>query len=325
MSDPRIDVIIPVYNGARFLEEAVLSAVRQTLAPARILICDDGSTDATPEIAQLLSQNFPMVEHLCLAHGGEASARNGGLRAATGEYLAFLDADDVWMPSKLRTQMDVFAYADARVGVVHCGYKLIDEAGTAIEDGYVAKPSKKGNIFWDILVNDYAVSGSASAIVVRRAVLHQIGLFDERLFHGADADMWLRLAYATHFDYALEPLVALRIHGSSVQRRNAQGRAADFFLQQLIYYEKWQEVAGSDPAFRANLRKRALLFMLPSFTTPSRAEAFYKVLQNHSSPLARSLFTSRADLWGALAGMLGRYGLWRLRRVFLNDRSRFVG
>ena len=325
MSDPRIDVIIPVYNGARFLEEAVLSAVRQTLAPARILICDDGSTDATPEVAQRLSQNFPAVEHLRLARGGVAAARNGGLRVATGEYLAFLDADDVWMPSKLHSQMDVFARADASVGVVHCGYRLIDEAGAAIENGYVAKPSKKGCIFWDILINDYAVAGSASAIVVRRAVLDQIGLFDERLFHGEDADMWLRLAYATHFDYALEPLVALRIHSSSAQRRDARGGAVDFFLQQLIYYEKWQDVAGSDPAFRANLRKRALLFMLPSFTTPSRAEAFYKVLRSHNSPLARSLFTSRADLWGALAGMLGRYGLWRLRRVFLNDRSRFVG
>ncbi|KZE29113.1 glycosyltransferase [Chelatococcus daeguensis] len=325
MSDPRIDVVIPVYNGARFLEEAVLSAVRQTLAPARILICDDGSTDATPEIAQRLSQAFPQVEHLRLTHGGEASARNGGLRAATGEYVAFLDADDVWMPSKLHTQMGVFARADPRVGVVHCAYQLIDEHGAAIADGYVAEPSRKGDIFRDILINDYAVSGSASAVVVRRAILDQVGLFDERLFHGADADMWLRLAYVSHFDYAPEPLVALRIHGSSVQRRNARGRAVDFFLQQLIFYEKWQDVAGSDPAFHANLRNRALLFMLPNLTAPGRVEAFYEVLRSHDSPLARSLFSSRADLLGALAGMLGRYGLWRLRRVLLNDRSRFVG
>jgi len=325
MIAPEIDVIIPVYNGAQFLEEAVLSAVRQTLAPARILICDDGSTDETPQIAQRLSQMFESVEHLRLAHGGVASARNGGLRAATGEYVAFLDADDVWIPAKLRTQMDVFARADSRVGVVHCGYQLIDEHGDVIVKDYVAAPSKKGDIFRDILINDYAVSGSASAVVVWRALLDQIGLFDERLFYGEDADMWLRLAYVSHFDYAPEPLVALRIHGSSVQRHNARGRAVDFFLQQLLFYEKWQDVAGSDPAFRANLRKRALLFMLPNFATPSRVEAFYEALRSHDSHLARSLFASRADLWGALAGMLGRYGLWRSRRLLLNDRSRFVG
>lgn len=325
MSDPRIDVVIPVYNGARFLEKAVLSAVRQTLAPARILICDDGSTDETPEIAKRLADAFPVVEHLRLEHGGEASARNGGLRAATGDYVAFLDADDVWMPSKLQAQMDVFARADARVGVVHCGYRLIDEHGAPIEDRYVAAPSRRGDVFRDILLDDYAVSGSASAVVVRRAVLDRVGFFDERLFHGADADMWLRLAYVSHFDFAPEPLVALRVHGSSAQRVNARAKAIDFFMQQLIFYEKWQEVAGSDPAFRANLRRRALLLMLPSVTEPGRLEVLYEALRSHDSPLARSLFASRIDLWGAFAGMLGRYGLWRLRRLFLNDRSRFVG
>lgn len=325
MSDPRIDVVIPVYNCARYLEEAVLSAVCQTLAPARILICDDGSTDETPEIARRLSETFPAVEHLRLQHRGVAAARNAGLRVATGDYIAFLDADDVWMPSKLSAQMDVFAHADTRVGVVHCGYRLIDHEGGPIEDGYVAEPSKRGNIFRDVLFEDYAVAGSASAIVVRRAVFKQVGLFDERLFHGEDADMWLRLAYVSHFDYVPEPLVALRIHRDSAQRANARAKAIDFFMQQLIFYEKWQEVAGSDPAFRANLRRRALLLMLPSVTEPGRLEALYEALRSHDSPLARSLFASRIDLWGAFAGMLGRYGLWRLRRLFLNDRSRFVG
>lgn len=81
------------------------------------------------------------------------------------------------------------AESNARVGIVHYRYRLIDGAGAAIKATIWRSRASKDNIFWDILVNDYAMRGSASAIIVRRAVLDQIGLFDERLFYGADVDM----------------------------------------------------------------------------------------------------------------------------------------
>lgn len=321
-----IDVIIPVYNCERFLEQAVLSAVRQTLTPSRVLVCDDGSTDDTPKIAQYLSDVYPIVEYLRLPHGGEAAARNAGLRASSASYIAFLDADDIWMPSKLQSQMDIFSDSNSSVGVVHCGYYVIDENGSAKSEAHVAKPTKKGDIFWDLLVNEYAVTGSASAVIVRREVIEEVGYFDERLFHGADADMWLRLANISHYDFVSEPLVALRVHGNSVQRRNAKQRAVEFFLQQLLYLEKWKEKSNNNPAFNLMLRKRALLFMLPSITSPLQINNFYHRVKECGNSLVQDFFfKNRVELWGALVAVLLRYFFWRLRKILLNERSRFNG
>ena len=324
MSNRHVDVVIPVYNGARFLEEAVLSATSQTLPPARILICDDGSTDETPQLAQRLATECKNVEHLRLPHGGEASARNGGIAASTAPYIAFLDADDVWLPGKLEAQMAVFSRADQQVGVVHSSYEHIDEFGRTITQEAIVPPKRRGNIFKQVLLEDYVVSGSASSVIVKREVLDRTGRFDERLFHGADWDMWIRLAALAHFDYAPESLVKLRIHGNSIQRFNAQGRALEFFLQRMLVFGKWESNVLSVPEFRSKLRRRALLLLLPTIAEPQRIDAFYKALAAHDGTLARSLFKSRGDLWLSLFHMLGRYGVWRLRRQLWNDRRPFL-
>lgn len=323
MSNMHVDVVIPVYNGARFLEEAVRSATSQTLSPARILICDDGSTDETPQIAQRLAAEFGNVEHLRLPHGGEASARNGGIAASTAPYIAFLDADDVWLTRKLEVQMAVFADADERVGVVHSSYEHIDEFGKNIAGETIVPPKRRGDIFRHVLLEDYVVSGSASSVVVKREVLDRAGPFDERLFHGADWDMWIRLAAQAHFDYAPESLVKIRVHGNSIQRFNAKSRALDFFLQRMLVLDKWERIVLSDPEFRSKLRSRALLLLLPTIAEPRRIDAFYKALVAHNGTLGHSLFKNRGDLWFALFHMLGRYGVWRLRRQLWNDRRPF--
>jgi glycosyltransferase involved in cell wall biosynthesis len=198
------------------------------LRPARIIIADDGSQDETPSIARKLESEFAFVTHLRLPHGGVSAARNGGIDASTAPYIAFLDSDDVWLPSKLEAQMEVFAQADDRVGVVYSSYVLIDENGDLLKDALVVPPKWRGNIFDQVLLKN-VVSGSASSVVVRRNVLDRVGRFDERLFHGADWDMWIRLASVTDFDFTEEPVVQLRLHGNSIQRQNAKRRAPDFF------------------------------------------------------------------------------------------------
>lgn len=324
MSNLKVDVVIPVYNGARFLEDAVRSAANQTLSPARILICDDGSTDDTPRLAQRLAAEIGNVEHLRLRHGGEASARNGGIEASTAPYIAFLDADDVWLPRKLEAQMAVLANSNEKVGIVHSSYEYIDENGKVISSESVVKPRLRGDIFRQLLLDDYVVSGSASSVVVKREVLDRAGRFDERLFHGADWDMWIRLAALAHFDFADEPLVRIRIHSNSVQRYNARERAIDFFLQRILVLGKWEDIILSDSEFYSSLRNRALLLLLPMLAEPKRIDAFYKALQDQDSTLARSLFRGRRDLWCAIFYALAKYGAWRLRRHLWNDRRPFL-
>jgi glycosyltransferase involved in cell wall biosynthesis len=323
-SEPEIDVIIPVFNGASYLEQAVRSAAAQTLRPARIIIADDGSQDETPSIARKLESEFAFVTHLRLPHGGVSAARNAGIAESSSPYIAFLDSDDVWLPSKLEAQMEVFAQADDRVGVVHSSYVHIDQNGDLLKDALVVPPKRRGDIFHQVLLEDYVVSGSASSVVVRRDVLDQVGRFDERLFHGEDWDMWIRLASVAHFDFTEEPVVQLRLHGNSSSRQNTERRALDFFLQYLIIFGKWDDVVASKPTFRSHLRRRALLLLLPSILKPLEVDAFYRELESQDSPLARSLFRSRSDLWLAMGGLLRRYGVWRLRRHLLNDRRRFL-
>jgi glycosyltransferase involved in cell wall biosynthesis len=98
---PRVSVIVPVFNGEAFLREAVESALAQSHRPLEIVVCDDGSTDATPEIARSL----PVV-YLRQENAGVSAARNAAIAQATGDHLALLDADDIWFPDKLATQLD---------------------------------------------------------------------------------------------------------------------------------------------------------------------------------------------------------------------------
>ena len=105
MSESSVSVVIPVHNGAKYLRECVASVLGQTLAPLEVIIVDDGSTDATPEIA--LSLGAP-VRLLRQDRQGPAAARNAGAEAASGRFLAFIDADDIWEPDKLALQMDRF-------------------------------------------------------------------------------------------------------------------------------------------------------------------------------------------------------------------------
>jgi hypothetical protein len=89
-------------------------------------------------------------------------------------------------------------------------------------------------------------------------------------------------------------------------------------------FGKWHHVLASRPTFRSDLRRRVLMLLLPGILKPLEVDAFYRALESQDSPLARSVFKSRSDLWLALGGLLGRYGVWRLRRHLLNDRRRFL-
>lgn len=108
-NQPRVSVIIPVYNGERYLAEAIESVLQQTLPPAEVIVVDDGSADGSGAVAQ----SFAAVRYLRQVNGGSNAARNRGILHSTGDFLAFLDADDLWMPDKLAVQMAVLTQEPA--------------------------------------------------------------------------------------------------------------------------------------------------------------------------------------------------------------------
>lgn len=236
-----IDVVIPVYNGARFIEKALRSVLNQDLLPAQIIVVDDGSTDETASIVHGVRGEVP-VRYLYKENGGLSSARNAGVRACTASYVAFLDADDEWYPDKLSEQFALFLESPFRnLAAVYCRYDLIDENSLPDERGHIVEPDpfNRGLIF-DRLLAGNMITGSGSGILVKSEVLRKVGDFDESLSACEDWDLWLRLAREHEFDYVPRKLVRIRRHDSNMQRD-----AHRMFLNTLLFYNKW-----ADDAFR---------------------------------------------------------------------------
>ena len=197
---PVISVIIPVYNGERFILETIRSAVNQTFRDLEILIINDGSTDKTFELVKRSGDD--RVKVFSYPHAGLSVSRNRGIRLARGEYIAFLDADDLWSPSKLEVQfLALRDHPDA--AVAYSWVDLIDEEGHSLRP--FMRPSHKGNVYEKVLFNDFIIGGSN--VLIRRQALEKTGFFDEALGAAEDHDMWIRLA--KHFEFTLVPKVQL--------------------------------------------------------------------------------------------------------------------
>ncbi|HVN59817.1 MAG TPA: glycosyltransferase family 2 protein [Gaiellaceae bacterium] len=204
-----VDVVIPTYNDLEYLPEAVESVLAQTYEDVTLHVVDDGSTDGTENYVRAISD--PRVRYLRKENGGQASARNLGIRASVSPYIAFLDADDLWYPNKLERQLDLIR-RDDRLGLVHAYQHKIDERGAVIG---TAEYDLRGMVF-DRLLDGNFVSGSGSMVLVRREVFDRLGLFREDFLIGEDWDMWLRLSTVYAIDYVPDYLAALRVRGDSL-------------------------------------------------------------------------------------------------------------
>jgi glycosyltransferase involved in cell wall biosynthesis len=179
-----ISVIIPTWNRADCLARALQSVFAQRLPPAEVIVVDDGSTDDTHG---LVRSRYPDVHYLYQPHSGVSSARNSGIRAATGDWIALLDSDDRWQPDKLQLQ-EKGLRDQPDYKICHC-----DEIW--IRNGRRVNPMKKhtkrgGYIFRHCLPLCVI---SPSAVMIRRELFSEIGLFDERLPACEDYDLWLRI------------------------------------------------------------------------------------------------------------------------------------
>lgn len=211
-NDPFISVIIPTYNCARFLMESVGSVLSQTYRPYEIIVIDDGSTDNTKEVLQPVMQRIKYVQ--LEQNKGSPVVRNIGIQAAQGEYVAFLDADDVWLPEKLQTDRECFdKHPD--VGMVYSKHINIDEKGVVFH-GAMKKRLPCGKIFVQLFSEQNFII--TSSVVVRKAVFETTGLFDEQLFNCQDWDMWLRIAFYFKSAGIDKPLVKYRHNPHSLSK-----------------------------------------------------------------------------------------------------------
>ena len=210
---PRVSIIIPVYNGERYLQQTLESVFAQTHTDYEVIVIDDGSTDNT---LQILESNKDSIRYVTQENQGVSAARNRGLYLARGELVAFLDADDLFLPHKLEKQIAVFdRFTD--VGIVNSGFRIINDADNTIVEVKWWKDIPKLNDEAWLLYKPVL----PSAMMFRRFWLERVGGFDRRFFAGEDIDITLRMiAEGCKAQWLNEITTCYRIHNSSVTRGN---------------------------------------------------------------------------------------------------------
>ncbi len=224
----KVSVIIPTYNYAYFIAEAVESVLAQTFPVFETIVVDDGSNDNTEEV---IAKFGDKVKYIKQRNGGVCAARNNGVKSASGDFIAFLDADDVWLPEKIEKQMAKFD-EDDQIGLVHCGMREFDT-----ENGETMRLHLEGEEGWvadELLLFDKpVVIGPGGTIIVSRKAFEAVGGFDTNLKVGEDWDFCYRIARKFKVGLVREILVDYRHHG-----KNSHLNVKEMERSMKIFYEK---------------------------------------------------------------------------------------
>jgi len=203
-----VSVIIPTYNSAKYIKEALESVFHQSYANCEIIVIDDGSTDDTREV---LKQYLDRIVYIYKENGGPASARNKGLEVAKGGYIAFLDADDLWFPEKIACQVAKMQN-DPDVGISFCSFQVINSNSCCNGKRVGSKNKRIGSRIYDKLLRGNFIV--ASSVMIRRSVVEKVGYFDPAgaLKFVEDFDFWLRITRNYKALYLPEIFGCYRIH-----------------------------------------------------------------------------------------------------------------
>lgn len=205
-STPLVSIIIPTYNRADLLRQTVDSVLAQTYPHIEIIVINDGSSDHTEEIMRAYGERVRYVKQ---ENQGGSAAANHGYYLSQGEYICFLDHDDLFAPTKIAEQVSAME-ADPSVGLCHCAYDLIDIHGERVGFSGVLPDQ---NFLEELIVSDFLW---ASAPLIRRNCLEDVGLWDTEIY-GADWDLWLRIAIAGYGFHCIQTsLGAYRIYTNSM-------------------------------------------------------------------------------------------------------------
>ena len=248
---PEVSVILPTYNRAHFLAEAIQSVLDQTFQHIELLVVDDGSMDDTERtVAQFVCDG--RVRFLRQRHGGDSRARSTGIKNSRGKVLAFLDSDDLWMPEKLEKQVSVLRkHADISVVYTAVVLQHVDERRREVSRRIARSPASQESTLYEELLYRNVITGSQSSVMVRREALDRVGSFDEDLPFMGDHDLWRRLAQRDSFYYLDEPLVCIRKHSANVSRNVEM--MTEYYLQ---YFDKLSRQIL--PQYRYHLPRVAL-------------------------------------------------------------------
>lgn len=205
---PTISVIIPIYNGEKTIQETIESVLNQTWSDLELIAIDDGSQDSTLDILAKIKD--PRLKVFSYPNAGQAASRNRGIVHAGGEYIAFIDADDLWTSDKLELQLKALQESP-QASVAYSWTDCIDESGQFLRRGsYI---TVNGDAYAKLLLIDFLENGSS--VLIRKQVLDAVGGFDESLPPAEDWDLWLRVALRYHFVAIPRSQILYRVSANS--------------------------------------------------------------------------------------------------------------
>ena len=212
----KVSVIIPTYNRAHLLPQAIDSVLNQTFKDFELIIVDNYSSDNTESVVK--SYDDKRIRYFKNQNNGLIGVnRNYGIQKSRGEFIAFLDDDDLWLPEKLEKQVKLLN-SNQELGLVYSDIYIIGSNGNLLKDTYFhrVKPFR-GNVFNELLVVNFICN---LTVVVRKEALSKVGVFDLKYVIAQDYDLWLRLVECYPVDFIEQPLAKYRLHSESASQKN---------------------------------------------------------------------------------------------------------
>ena len=310
---PKVSVNIPCFNSARFIEETLNSVLSQTYADFEIIVMDDGSTDDTGRIVNSFGDS--RIKYSYKNNEGLSETRNKGIFASSGQYIAFLDHDDIWLPRKLEKQVAMLEEGDLGLVFSDC-YILRDGKKEKMTYFDRCRP-ERGVVFEDLLLESSNFI-PLSTVVMRRDAFKEIGYFKKEFRIGEEYELFLRAADKYRFDYIDEPLAAYRIH-----ENNFSGRKELFVTEALDILELWKK---RRPELSCRMKDR---FLKKEAALLGEAASFYALNSRKHDALEN--FNRSLDRHGNKAVLMKKYilsifgctGYKIANRLF--NRTRYAG
>ncbi len=322
---PKVSVLIPAYNAMDYLPQTLASVLAQDFTDYEVIIVDDGSSDQIKDWyrTEVTDQRVRLVSQV---NRGLAGARNTAIAEAKGEYLALLDADDLWEVDKLSRQVTVLDESST-VGLVYTWLALIDQAGKPT--GRFLESTEEGWVWRDLIHRNFV--GCGSTPLIRRACFEQAGCFDENLgSYMEDLDMWLRLALNYEFRVIKHPLVGYRqLPNSASKNWDAMLRSAEILFEKAfknppedIKAEELEQIKEQGYGrIKLSLAWQPLLSTTKNF---AKSKELVQAALNHDPSLRFSRDYWRLKATAIVMKLLGdqTYGqllalIYRLRRLVL--------
>lgn len=330
MANQSVAVVIPLFNGRLYVADALKSVFRQTVPANEIIVVDDGSTDDGAQVVRDISVLHKVdIRLLSKENGGQSSARNAGIRAASSDLIALLDQDDVWRDDHLEKLSQAFAGGDAKLGWAYSDLDIIDRAGARIREKWLQTlpgPHPKRTMY-DFLRNDCFILPTST--LISRSALLEVGCFDEQLSGYEDDDLFVRLFEAGYRNvFVNEALCSWRFHPDSCSQSSRMQKSRLAFMHKVM---------AKDRAYAPILARRFIPSVCMDVLGSARrnnkessniSQAALALLRPHSTGLLATAawVSANAPHWPGVGryGLQGAWWTWsRCRRVVQLSRSFF--